>query len=222
MKKIFTIMSLMAATTLLHAQGWISFTDTSAAIKTNSSSYYNQSGTGANVPTLSQGGIYYYALLYSTTPLTGATNTAWIQPTYYVAGVDTANFVIATNGTLTAGGEQGPATGQFQLSMASGTTYDVAVAAWSASLGTSWTEVQAELGNGTQGGASWQANGFFGFINGGTITPALSSPGSSIFPTVFTNGSLQLYAVSVPEPTTIALASLGGLSLLAFRRRNKA
>ena len=217
-------MSLVAATTLLHAQGWISFTDTSAAIKTNSASYYTQSGgTSANAPTFAQGGIYYYALLYSTTPLTGATNTAWIQPTYYVAGVNTANFVIATNGTLTAGGEQGPATGQFQLSMASGTTYDVAVAAWSASLGTTWTQVQAELGNGTQGGSSWLANGFFGFINGGTVTPALSSPGSAIFPTVFANGSLSLYEVApVPEPTTIALASLGGLSLLAFRRRNKA
>jgi hypothetical protein len=32
--------------------------------------------------------------------------------------------------------------------------------------------------------------------------------------------SFDLYAVQVPEPTTLSLAGLGGLSLLFLRRRN--
>jgi hypothetical protein len=215
MKKILTILTMVATTTLVHAQGWLSFTSVGSGIKTNSASYYVQSGgLQANAPTVAAGGLYYYALLFSTTPLSGPAS-AWSQPDVS----STSQIIIATNNAV-GGAEESVNNGQIPTTLTAGTTYDVAVAGWSASLGSTWSQVQGEFGNGTLNGSSWIANGFFGFVNGGTITPAASSPGSSIFPTVYTNGSLILYAVQpVPEPTTLALAGLGGLSMLLIRRR---
>jgi len=217
MKTILTIISLSAATTLVNAQGWISFSAAASAIKTNSASYYVQTGgTSANVPTLANGGIFYYALLYSATAPSGGlapTNSAWLQPTLF----GTSTFVMATNGTLSTGTLQGPANGQFASSLTASTPSYIEVVGWSASLGSTFTQVQGELTSG-----NWIANGFFGWDGGNlTITPTAASPGPTVIPGIYGNGTLVLYSVTtpVPEPSTMALAGLGGLALLLFRRR---
>ncbi len=216
MKKIIATISLVAATTLLQAQGWISFTaSTAGAIKTNSASYYTQTGgTSGNVPTLANGGIFYYALLYSAIAPSGGlgpTNSAWLQPTLF----GSSTFVMATNGTLQAGTMQGPSAGQFGSSLTASTPSYIEVVGWSASLGNNFAQVQGELTSG-----NWIANGFFGWVGGNlTITPTAASPGPVVIPGIYGNGTLTLYSVSVPEPSTIALAGLAGLSMLLFRRR---
>lgn len=89
--------------------------------------------------------------------------------------------------------------------------------AWSTSLGTSWAQVEPLLAAGSFGAAT----GFIGWSAIGVGPAGAASPGlpliiqgtGSIIPGAFT--LLQV----VPEPSTIALAGLGGLSLLLFRRR---
>ena len=224
MKKILaTLLGMAVGVTLVNAQGWMSFTGGSAGVTTNSNSFYNQSAGGAitgKVGTLAQVGVFYYALLVSTTPITdGPTDGGWAQPDINT----TTTAIMGTNGTLQQGTIQGPATGQFQSTLTAGTSYYSEVVAWSASLGNNWTTVEGELA-GNSGQGAWNAFGYFGYEYSGSadLTPASASPGVTVFPTVFANSTLVLYTVAptpVPEPATLALAGLGGLSMLMLRRR---
>jgi hypothetical protein len=72
--------------------------------------------------------------------------------------------------------------------------------------------------------------GFFGVSTTGFIAAGSSSiAGATVFATAPVSGTgtpifslnTPLYLVPVPEPTTLALAGLGGLSLLLFRRQRK-
>jgi hypothetical protein len=70
--------------------------------------------------------------------------------------------------------------------------------------------------------------GFFGVTSTGYTASGSSNPGATLFATAANAQGLpilslntQLYLVPVPEPTTLALAGLGGLSLLLFRRQRK-
>ncbi len=101
---------------------------------------------------------------------------------------------------------------------------------WSANLGTSWNAVEAELEN-------WANNQlitipYLGFSATGYITPlaTTTSPGATVFGSAPTAQGLPIYSPNTllyaldplypgPEPSTMALMGLGGLSLLLFRRR---
>jgi PEP-CTERM motif len=225
MKKIFTIMSLVAVTTMLHAQGFIVFNGSVANITTNTGTFLVNGGevSGTSGKTVASGtspGAFDYALLWASTnsaaPTGGAGNAAWSLMTTNGGGVGS---LIGNNGAA-PGGLTGPGTtAGIAVDLAAGTGVDVMLVGWSASLGSSWAQVLAQLNSNT-----WIAPGFFGETTVSTMTPfATAGAGDpAVFTTMYANGSLVLYAVPVPEPTTIALASLGGLSLLAFRRRNKA
>jgi hypothetical protein len=75
------------------------------------------------------------------------------------------------------------------------------------------------------------AVGLFGETAFGTVNPAASAPGNPIFASsstplvsgtpIFSLNTPMYELVPVPEPATLALAGLGGLSMLLFRRQRK-
>jgi hypothetical protein len=227
MKKILTIIGLVSVTTLLHAQGYVEWAGTSAAISTNTGTFLLAGGetSGVNGKTASSvSQSYDYALLWAaSTPSGGtqATNAGW-----NLAEVSGAPLSadLATNyanpGALEGIGGTG---GTNFIGMNASVTYSVMIVGWSANLGSSWLTVSNELYTG-----DWTllsgTMGFFGETGVGTMTPTATPAGQPgpFGGSAFANGSLVLYEVPVPEPATIALAGLGGLSMLLLRRRNKA
>jgi hypothetical protein len=104
------------------------------------------------------------------------------------------------------------------------------IVGWSANEGTSWATVVLEL-NGTEpwpvtGPDSWfgQTPVAFNYAGGGTgaFPPGSVSVWSSSAATGLagSGGVSGVILLPIPEPSTMVLAGLGGLSLLLFRRRH--
>jgi hypothetical protein len=222
MKKILTIISLVAVTTLLHAQGYIEFYGSAANIQTNTAigTFFGGPGTGGTsgkTSAASTGQVFDYILLYETTALSGnsaPTNSAW-SPVLAFGGGSFGDLSMTNNLVGTISGPSGSA-GQ-QVNLASTSTYSVELVGWTANLGT-FANVLSVI---TAGGAS-QLGYYLGWTTVGSITP-FATPGAgdpTLFANTWSNGTMVLNQVAVvPEPASIALAGLGGLSLLLFRRR---
>jgi len=221
MKKIFAIIGMVGVTTLLQAQGYIEFYGAAANIQTNTTTFaLNQDpGTGmGKTSSASTGFLINYTLLYETTTLTGSsapTNSAW-SPVLLFGTSTVAN---GTNGTGpgTMGGPGG--NGGIQVNLPTTAAASIELVGWSPTLGTSWADVQSELLNN-----NWQyatGFGFIGYTTVGTITPFVTAGAGdpALFTTVWANGTFVLDSNAIPEPSTMVLAGLGGLSLLLFRRR---
>ena len=132
----------------------------------------------------------------------------------------------------TANGQTGTGV---QVNWANGTTQNVVMVGWSADLGATWlgvSNILANLALGNNTPLLTQLNGateaFFGETGIGYINPSAGTPGTPVFAggadaNGLTIDSLNtpLYLLPVPEPATMALAGLGGLSLLLFRRRRQ-
>jgi hypothetical protein len=115
---------------------------------------------------------------------------------------------------------------------ASGVTNNIMMVGWSANLGTSWLIVSNELATWNTGGQPFLSqSAFFGVSATGYINPGSSNPGVSLFVTSPTPNGLPIYSLNTqlyllpltitPEPSTFALAGLGALSLLLFRRQRR-
>jgi hypothetical protein len=236
MKKILTTMVvLVAGVTLVQAQGLLSWLGPTAHVSTNSTlfatGYPSTNGaaisgqtTGVSFSVAVQ---YYYVLLAATsTTANDAGNplgSDWSVVDYSGGGIAYGTNFTAAGSVDGAGGTAG-----FASSLTAGTTYYMMVVGWSANLGNSWATVEGLLAGNWAGVSGLGITGlpgsnpaFFGYSNVGTITPT-SAPanGAAIFGSTGSQpGQLVLYNVPVPEPTTLALAGLGGLSLLFLRRR---
>ena len=242
MKK--TLLTLALATALVSsgfAQGFVYYGNGNNA-KVTTNSVVGGASTGsmmANDSTTS--GTYYFALFYSAAATTvngssaaivgntGATyafndaNWTFLNPTAGQAGSYTYGPGYAVNtasaglfATLYNDASQNATLVPFTSAA------QFVVIGWSANIGSTWQSVQSYLLNPTVTG--WVGES----IVSGAITPGnpQASPPStpaSLFGGAATTGVLHgftLGVVAVPEPATLAVMGLGGLSLLLFRRRN--
>jgi len=235
MKKILaTIISVVAGATFVHAQGWIDTSAPGAGVLTNTAL---NAASGPGVSGKIFGGntaAYTYDFTILFIPSSGVTNAAdqatpqgsdWVQLAVDNGGVNGGSLLM-TNYPSGAGGieGQGQAGGnQFfgagSQAYANGSSYYTELVGWSSNLGSSWSTVSGLL---TDNNGVWSAGGtagFFGYETGAFATPNGAANGASLLTLGYPNGSLTLYALQVPEPTTLALAGLGGLSMLFLRRR---
>lgn len=230
MKKLaLTSVCALAMVGTLFAQGTVSWNGISAAAmtaQTNTalSPFYGGTGSGGTVGSTlgaaSLGTGYYYELLYA--PFSGT------QATISTLGnllswQDTG--LSATNNPFSAGrlAPINPNSGA-TVPWPNGVTNSIVMVGWSANLGTTWAAVSNVLATST----FFAPGSFLGVSTTGYINPYATgvSPGAALFATGPSTQGLpiyslntQLYALPVPEPGTLALAGLGGLSLLLFRRR---
>lgn len=240
MKKIllttFCAVALSAASFGQGYVNWSTIVPTYMSAETNSTQYSPLSatlgggaatGSGAVGNTLAaSGGLsYYWCLLYAPSgtaaPTTLSALSSWTSTGLYATNAAAHN--------LTPGIWSSPSSGQgtlTQLPWANGTTMEVLMAGWSANLGVNWTNVLSELNGWSSAQASVNGTAFFGLSNEGAFNPAAASPGTTPFGTaasgLINSPNMQLYdlqTTAIPEPGTLALAALGGASLLLFRRK---
>jgi len=222
-KLVLTSAIALALTGAAFAQGtvnWVTLSPAALTFTTNTttSSYLSSSGVGSlqngtTGLTTAVAGSFYYELLYNTagTAQSAPTTLAGLQG-WADAGVEAENNAGSAGKTTTINSSTDatvPFTG----------TESIMLVGWSANLGTTWSAALSALENKT-----WSGVALFGETSTGYIAPfaAGTSPGATLFgPSTGEIDSLNtpLYEVATPEPTTLALSALGGLSLLAFRRK---
>jgi hypothetical protein len=223
MKKLtLTTICAFVAAGVAFAQGYINWAGaTSTAFlkgQTNTaiSPLFGGSGIGGiSGYTVTNANSYYYELLYA--PWTGSAATI-TSLSDLLSWKDTG--LTGVNQIGVAGGVTPiPASAAAQVPVAGGSQANWVVVGWSANLGTTWLAVSNAL-------ATWNytiPNAYFGMTPIGTVAAGTSQFfGATLFgPNAgqINSPNTQLYALPVPEPGTMALAGLGGLSLLLFRRR---
>lgn len=236
MKKLLLTSALsFAVTGAAFAQGSVSWTISPAAftVQTNATvastfapGILPAGGTIGVTATPANGGNFYYALL-----MTAYTGSQLAQPTT-VAQLNAAGWsasgLIATNAT-SAGRVQviGGATQVVVPGWLVGQTNSIMMAGWSANLGNNWGAVSTLLSNWATQSGTVVGPAFFGTSATGYVAPNNANPGVTLFAAAAGAQGLPIFSLNtqlnqlalVPEPGTLALAALGGASLLLFRRK---
>jgi hypothetical protein len=226
MKKIAITIVLAGMMSTAFGQGVVNFSNAgSTDVYTNATqTIWGTTLTGSSgiAPTVANGGSFYYALLMQSYSGSGATQSTNL--TSIVANGWLSTGLIGTP-ALGAGRIAGgnPATTLSQNTI--GVDNQYMVLGWSGNVtnGTAaalaYVESTLALGSTYNWTLYNSAPGFVGLSNVGTGLGA-TSPVQALFGNAGTiQGFFNLYEVPVPEPATFALAGLGGLSLLLFRRR---
>ena len=218
MKKIVLAISLLGFGVCSYGQGYVTVAGTMQE-QTNTTSLSSGwsggslgTGTFGNIGNIASGQSYYLALLTTTasSPVINlfgsgsALNSTWLS-----TGPLGANTSFA--GRMSIGSA-------YQVSNAAiANSQDWLLVAWTANLGADWATIASQLSSGVfsqAGYVGWSSIGV-GASGPSNLPLTVQGPSGSIIPSGF-----SLLAVSpVPEPGTLALAALGGASLLLFRRR---
>jgi len=238
-KLLLTTCAMIVGATLAYSQGTINTVNSSAIISTN--------GGGAAIgPIAGANGAFLFEVLdmqQSTwTGLSGAQQAAAYDLIANPSAVAlwTDSGVAAQSQSVHKGGISGAAVSALNWpSPGSGASYGqngqtpdyYTVVGWSVNEGAGWATVAAELNGANQwtvsGPGSWFGQTAVAFNYAGGGTGAVPPPAVSVW--VGTTGTLlpgsgltpsQMSLFPIPEPSTMVLAGLGGLSLLLFRRRH--
>jgi PEP-CTERM motif len=217
MKKLLSACVLLAVASSAFAQGLVTISETSYNVTTNSATSGKISATANS---------YYFTIL-SQSDATGSTTTPTISSAASLLTGWTASGLTGTNGTgLNAGkiiGLPGTSSASTAAGWAPGSTNFFVVVGWSATEGSTWAQVSSEIQNGTWSDTT--ASGVFGYTVVGYGAANSLTPGFAVFGSNpgqingTSNPFVLTQVVAAPEPTTIALAGLGGLALLGLRRK---
>ena len=225
-KLILTTLCAFIAGGVAFSQGYVNWSQAGGppvlSWQTNTaiSPFFGGSGTGGVSGYIgTAANSYYIELLYA--PWTGSAATI-TSLSDLLSWKDTG--LTGVNQTSTTAGPGGmtpqPASAAAQVQgVPGGSQANWVVVGWSANLGTTWLAVSNVLAN-------WNysiPDAYFGRTPIGTVAAGTSQFfGATLFgtnPGQIYAPNTQMYLLPVPEPGTLALASLGGLSLLLFRRR---
>ena len=222
MKKIYIVLSVMAAAVTSFGQGYVTVAGTAAnytnltALTGSWTGGTNATGNGT-IGATSTGQSYKMALLTSlntVNPITALFGSGTsLTNTWLDTGLLGGNTTFA--GRLSIGSD-------VQAANASTTAnQSYILVAWSSNLGSTWALVAPQLSAG-----SFTANGYLGwspYVVGTAGGPPTANPlilqGTGANPVITSLSMESVSVAAVPEPSTMALAALGGAALLAFRRR---
>jgi hypothetical protein len=213
--KLLAIVSILSVlVTATFGQGSVNFANVSGAQNVSTNWGVLSPGTSGLV---SGSGIaplgYYYALLAQpyagSGPTVDSTLASLLSDGWIYTGVTGSN-------ALGAGRIAGGANSLTTAGMPVGDPNQFIVVGWSSSAGTTWAVVSTELESGDFFPTG--NNIFIGVSSVGTGVGVDSPPEAIFGGTGGIQTGFNLYPV-IPEPATFALAGLGGLALLAFRRR---
>lgn len=226
MKKILTIATVAAMAVVLsfnaQGQGFITFGNSSAAaskISTNSI----VGGASAGLTGVAANG-YYYALFFSIagTSVSGKTTSTAGTNGFYAFNDGAWSFSndYATNAAVAGRvfGQQNADQSSTVTGVSGGNSAQFVVIGWSQNIGSTWQSVQSYLA----------APSFTGWVGESAVSvPVTIGDGNLVSPPTIlaASGAVPGFLLgrvdAVPEPSTLALAGLGGLATLLFRRRNK-
>lgn len=206
MKKIITLIVLTATAIWSHAAGLVNFANSSLTL-------ISAGGVAMPIQSVQQFNFAVFLAPSSTVAVQGLTPSL-TDPAFQLAGGYNVNNPspfgsgrLTTLNLLDVGTAGGYVTGN---------TVDFVVRGWSDNLGSTWAVALANWNNGSPLGGS-------GAMGSSTIGNNLVLGGGPIPPTtLFGNGPLQVAGfnmIVVPEPSSVLLAGLGVVAIIASRRR---